>query len=353
MASKSLPKPASKATLNKKFKVLAIETNGRLDITTEKGRENIDLLQKYYNAFSNLYGAILLSDAWKLFKLAEKDITSKRHIVKKDFLAYSEVARYEEHDYFVLEMDELYEEEERGTAANRFILNKKLHSKGYARFAEYYRLSYEQFKHPICVLDREELLSWAQPNTLWLSIEGRALKSFIENLTVDSESENVDVNGAKIAGKTLRDFIFWSKSDIYYHNYLTRAWEKKAFEEYHNVVESEIILRSIEQYINIQASHIKLPEEIEYLLKDMEEVGVSIEKQELETFLRLFTDFCNNSRQWVLSGWKPVELHVPNNSEAKPAISFGKNMQKSFADGSLNKEEVMEAIKKLGFDVIE
>lgn len=34
------------------------------------------------------------------------------------------MARYEAHNYFVLEIDELYEAEERGSAARRFILNK-------------------------------------------------------------------------------------------------------------------------------------------------------------------------------------------------------------------------------------
>lgn len=104
MPTKPLPKPASKTTLNKKYQFLAIETKGRLDIATEKGRENIDLLQEYYEAFSNLYGAIILSDAWYLFKMAEEDITKKRHIIKKDFYAFSEVARYEDHDYFVLDI---------------------------------------------------------------------------------------------------------------------------------------------------------------------------------------------------------------------------------------------------------
>ena len=51
MSGKSLPKPCSKTALNKKYQLLAIETKGRLDTATEKGRTNIDLLRKYYNAF--------------------------------------------------------------------------------------------------------------------------------------------------------------------------------------------------------------------------------------------------------------------------------------------------------------
>ena len=132
MSGKSLPKPSSKTALNKKYQLLAIETKGRLDTATENGRANINLLQKYYNAFSNLYGAIILDDAWDIFKILEKEIISIKQIVKKDFLFFSEVARYEAHNYFVLEIDELYEAEERGSAARRFILNKKLYKKGYS-----------------------------------------------------------------------------------------------------------------------------------------------------------------------------------------------------------------------------
>lgn len=149
MSGKSLPKPSSKTALNKKYQLLAIETKGRLDTATENGRANINLLQKYYNAFSNLYGAIILDDAWDIFKILEKEKISKKQILKKDFLFFSEVARYEAHNYFVLEIDELYEAEERGSAARRFILNKKLYKKGYSRFDSYYRLADKQLNHPL------------------------------------------------------------------------------------------------------------------------------------------------------------------------------------------------------------
>lgn len=81
MSGKSLPKPSSKTALNKKYQLLAIETKGRLDTATENGRANINLLQKYYNAFSNLYGAIILDDAWDIFKILEKEKISKKQIV--------------------------------------------------------------------------------------------------------------------------------------------------------------------------------------------------------------------------------------------------------------------------------
>lgn len=205
----------------------------------------------------------------------------------------------------------------------------------------------------MCIVNSEELLSWSQPGFLWCSKEGVELKQFIENLIVYSKSENVDTNGEKIAGKRLKDFIFWHKTETDFYKYITRAWEKKAFEEQQNVVESEKILHSIERYLNIPIAYIEVSDKIRYLLDDIEEVGVRITEQQLKTFLKLFMDFSNNSRRWPLSGWKPIELHIPYNSDTKPAISSGKNMQKAFEDGTLNKVEIVQGIRKLGLDVIE
>ena len=82
-------------------------------------------------------------------------------------------------------------------------------------------------------------------------------------------------------------------------------------------------------------------------------IASGIRKQQLKTFLKLFMDFSNNSRRWPLSGWKPIELPIIYNSDTKSAISFGKNMQRAFEDGTLNKEEIVQGIRKLGLDVVE
>ena len=278
---------------------------------------------------------------------------SKKQILKKDFLFFSEVARYEAHNYFVLEIDELYEAEERGSAARRFILNKKLYKKGFSRFDSYYRLADKQLNHPLCVLDIDELLSWDEPGMLWRSAEGAALKLFVENLSVDNKSVNQDINGEKIAGKLLKDFIFWHDSEKFAYSYAKREWEKKELEEYQNVDESEKILRLIEQYINSAVLYTEINKQIDFVLKDLQEVGVCLTEQQFKTFLQLYSDFSNSSRKWPLCGWQPVELSNLYQNFSKPAISFGKNMQRAFEDGTLNKDELIEEIRKLDIDVID
>lgn len=232
------------------------------------------------------------------------------------------------------------------------MVNKKLYRKGYGRFSDYYRLAEEQLERTLCALKRDEVLAWAEPGNLWRSPEGKILKSFIEALTVHSGSDNVDINGAKIAGKHLTEFIFWDKDEKFYYDYVKRDWEKAKLKEYYDVIESEKILRAIERQINSPMLYDKAKMQIKYLLQDLDEVGVRFTKSQLEKFLKLYTNFANNSRTWPLCGWKPVELHMKYKGNAAPTISFGAGLQKAFQDGSIHKEELIEGMKKLGFQVI-
>ena len=188
---------------------------------------------------------------------------------------------------------------------------------------------------------------------LWRSAEGAALKLFVENLSVDNKSVNQAINGEKIAGKLLKDFIFWHDSEKFAYSYAKREWEKKELEECQNVDESEKILRLIEQYINSAVLYTEINKQIDFVLKDLQEVGVCLTEQQFKTFLQLYSDFSNSSRKWPLCGWQPVELSNLYKNFSKPAISFGKNMQRAFEDGTLNKDELIEEIRQLGIDVID
>lgn len=262
------------------------------------------------------------------------------------------MARYESYDYYVLEIDELYEDEKRGNAGTRFIVNKKLYRKGYGRFSDYYRLAEEQLERTLCALEREEVLSWAEPGNLWRSSEGRALERFIKSLTVHQNSDNVDTNGVKIAGKRLTEFVFWHKDETINYDYTRRVWVKAELKEYYDVTELEKTLRAIEWRINSSMLYADVQRQIQYLLEDLDEVGVRLTKSQLKTLLKLYTNFSNNSRWWPLCGWKPVELYMQYKGNEGPTISFGEGLQKAFADGSIHKEELIEEMKKLGFQVI-
>ena len=56
VATKALPKPASEKTLQRKYKILATATKGRIDIDTDSGQKLSELVHMYCAAFTNLYG---------------------------------------------------------------------------------------------------------------------------------------------------------------------------------------------------------------------------------------------------------------------------------------------------------
>ena len=92
---------------------------------------------------------------------------------------------------------------------------------------------------------------------------------------------------------------------------------------------------------------------LQWILDELNEVGVEITQEQVETLLRLITDYHNNSRLWCLSGWKPSELATMYQGRGPTAISFGPGMQRAFADGSLDKEELVRKIREMGLKVIE
>ena len=61
------------------------------------------LLRKYFNAMANLYGIIPLRKAYEIISSQ-----CRRPVSKEEFLAFSEIARHECEEYYLLGVDELY-----------------------------------------------------------------------------------------------------------------------------------------------------------------------------------------------------------------------------------------------------
>ena len=69
--------------------------------------------------------------------------------------------------------------------------------------------------------------------------------------------------------------------------------------------------------------------------------------------LHLKTDYHNNSRLGCLSGWKPDEPAAMYSGNGPTAISFGPGMQQGFAEGALDRDELVREIRKMGLEVLE
>ena len=88
---KEWPETYSRRALNQMYRAIPLKDS------------TFRLLRKYFNALANLYGVVPLRQAYKII------IDQNPKLMTLDeFLAFSEVARHECEDYYLLGLDELY-----------------------------------------------------------------------------------------------------------------------------------------------------------------------------------------------------------------------------------------------------
>ena len=351
MSSIPLPKPAAARTLKTKYAELAATTSGRIDVSTENGKEISELLHRFFAACSNLYGTIQLRGAWDIF--CELEPAYKNAIRRKDFLAFSDILRAEDLPYYILKLDELYEAEPIAKPLDRFVVNKKLIRRGMARFDSFYDLVDVQGNKDYLILNHDEHYEWANPEKFRQSQAAKDMVRFLERLRVNYNSKSQDVNGQPIAGKRLNSFIFWSKGETYEYDSSNRQWKKDDIAAENNVIESEKLMRKMESQVLLGNMPMPLSTFWDSIAKRLEEIGVNLSEAEFNKFFNLYVDLNNRSRLWCTCGWTPDELFSLNseNYTGTPEISFGPNMQKMFASGELDKDEFEQLYREYGFNV--
>ncbi len=327
----SYPKPLSEKNLEKMYTQAALSDSKRV------------FLNRYFDACTNLYGAISIRDAWKIYLKLEN--VPRLH--RKEFIAFSAIARREVHSYYIFEIDELFSEEER-KELDRFIVSRELVSYGYGKFYSFYKMMDQLGDKPYCVPN--DFLSFSEE--VW-SDEEEALRSFLCGLKATAD-ECVPKYGASIPndhkGKRLDEFSFLNSVERSEINWLKQRAAKEAFLESISGTEAEKIMKQFKRRENIGSLSPVL--RLQFLIEELEEVGVQLGKSQLEKLLNLVMNCHNHSRQWCLSGWSPAELASVYRGKAPTAISFGPNMQKAFADGSMDKDEIVRELKKMGVEVI-
>ena len=351
MSYKPLPKPVAERTLQKKYAQFAETTHGRIDVSTDSGKRLSTLLHRYISSFSNLYGQISLQTAWKLFCKVESELIQQKKILKKDFFAFSDILRAEFLPYYVLNLEELFSEEKDTKPDGRIIVHKKLIGHGYYRFEDFYTLLDSQDNKPYILLNREDYLSWAEPDRFRKSPYASAMLRFLETLRVSNTSKKCDVNGHSIKGKALNSFIFWNKDESSFYHCVSRNWEKEAIALENNVVESEKLMRKIERHIHLGDDRISTSNFLHWLMNDLEEVGVQLTEKKFETLLKLYMDLNNKSRLWCNCGWTPEELSKTAISTAPPSISFGSGLQTAFSKGDISQDDLEHALQQKGFTI--
>lgn len=305
----ALPKPLSQKSIQKMLEGWNPET--------------VDKLHAYYVAFSNLYGVIMLSDAWKIIKQYEPKMR------KKEFLDFSSIARREDLTYYVIEIDELYCDEPRVSDAQRFIINKALVSDGYYRFNSVYKLIEMQLDKPFYCPEKLTDFTENADSSQW-----NALCDYIRNIKTS-------------CGVRLSELVFlneWDKFDLEYYKSQRKKDEilKRA-----STPLSERIIRVL--WLDMNTAD----DPMAYLSHALEEADAKLTMAEYEKLLRLWQDANNHSHLWSNRGWTPIALHQRYGNPTLRSMSFGPGLQKAFADGDIDKKELIEKLKAMGISVEE
>ena len=97
-----IPEPYSRRRLNALYREIPLP-----DIVSR-------MLRKYFNAMANLYGIIPLR---KAFEIIQEQNHSR--FTQEELLAFAEISRHEEEDYYILGLYELYTDGKLGSPLDR------------------------------------------------------------------------------------------------------------------------------------------------------------------------------------------------------------------------------------------
>ncbi len=151
-----------------------------LDMTDE----DISLLRDYFDAFANFYMVLSLKDAYKIIKRQNKDL-----ITREKFTKFADMARHENHSYYILGDDELYEDE----AAPDNPLDRKIVECSLVEidYELYYDLAESIESFELFIPAKELLLKYKSDSFYEKNVYSEALYNFFVNkLRMNEEEAN-------------------------------------------------------------------------------------------------------------------------------------------------------------------
>lgn len=154
------PDPYKRRELNSKYREIPLK-----DTTSRQ-------LRKYFNAMANLYGIIPLRKAYEIISSQ-----SPKLVTRDEFLAFSEIARHECEDYYILGLDELYVDGKLKDVLDREIIDVSLIGDGLDR---YHALLKSQRGKPYYVPSKAQLLAYDDAFYCEPTEETNQMREFIE-----------------------------------------------------------------------------------------------------------------------------------------------------------------------------
>lgn len=248
----------------------------------------IRTLRRYFTAMAHLYGIIPLDKAWEIIHSQ-----CPRMVKEAEFYAFAEIARHECRNFFIMGEDELYCDIDVTDPSRREIIDPVL----FILEEDLYFLTKEhQQGKPYYVPDKQELLRYSD----WLYYEKTPQRQQLADYCAQTMQMSPQVVQMVISELEDRTTFFNPNP----HDWLS--------------------------------------------LLDMPEVELENQEQ-ANAFLQLCQDAYNNGRMQCNRGHTPREMFdmYPPEQRVPKELTFGPNIRKAIADGSINADEMRAQILSL------
>ena len=272
--SKEWPETYSRRVLNQMYRAIPLKD------TTSR------LLRKYFNALANLFFFFKQKTAYEIISSQ-----NPRLVTLDEFLAFSEVARHECEDYYLLGLDELYfDGPDSVDPLDREIIDVFLIEDGLDRYHELLRQhrGKQYFTPKKSVLLAYEDAFYYEPTPQSVS-----LRRFL--------SERLKMEDRK-ADSIMEELVYSCRC---------------------------------------------LDAGIADVLQRLEQMGVAFKGKDCaDEFIKAYQDFHNNTRMQANRGYTPNELLslYPPEQQIPQSISLGPNIRKGIADGSIQMSDLYKQI---------
>ncbi len=247
--------------------------------------EAVGLLHDYFHAFANFYYILPLKDAFKIIERQNKNL-----VTEEQFIAFSEIARHEEHVYWILGSESLYTREPESAPIDREIIVKHLLD---IDIYDYYRLSELQAGKKLYIPEKAELLKYRDDSYIEETPQTRAVTSFIKSELKLSSSEI----------RVLLDDMIWNIKSV-----------DDRFDNIIEILESRKLLFSSEEHFN--------------------------------KFARLYSDLNNSTHIPANRGFAPSEVYK---SEIPKSISLPPDLREQLRSGELNAIDIVDAFADIDY----
>lgn len=242
--------------------------------------KTVELIRRIYTSFANLYGVYPLWLAWDLLK------TYGIKVKKKDFYAYSDIARREVQPYYVFEENELFSDE-KPKVETRFIVNKEVFRQPSNDDFFLYNIVEEQAEKLFPYIP-ENLFDFYEADGIEQNPAWKRLCMLIRSLKTADGKAICEPDNSDFPSQLAQGY--------------KAEYKKKRIETFFRRPLADIILEDIKQSMHIGDHPIRA------FTNAAEIFHLEPTKKQVEKIIELIMEVNNTSNLWINFGWKPSEL---------------------------------------------